>query len=98
MPALLSLGVRPCSVEVGYRKKNFCEQRAPQWSGCGPGRISGPVGEQTSRVPSGLVFQVIIRRFVQQLGRTLLFWVIVPIAVLIVFNLFTLLAAYMECR
>ena len=48
--------------------------------------------------PVDSAFQLIIRRFVRQLGRKLLFWVIVPIAVLIVFNLFTLLAAYVECR
>ena len=44
------------------------------------------------------VFQLIIRRFLRQFGRTLLFWVIVPIAVIIVFNLLMLLAAYVECR
>jgi hypothetical protein len=43
-------------------------------------------------------FQLIIRRFVRQLGRTLLFWIVVPIAVLVVFNLLMLLAAYVECR
>ena len=44
------------------------------------------------------VFQLIIRRFLRQFGRTLLFWVIVPIAVIIVFNLLMLSAAYVECR
>ena len=39
-----------------------------------------------------------IRRFVRQLRRTVLFWVVVPIAVLIVFNLLKLFAAYVECR
>jgi|RhiMetdeSRZDD1v2_1073273.scaffolds.fasta_scaffold856160_1 hypothetical protein len=46
----------------------------------------------------GSVFQLIIRRFVRQFGRTLLFWVIVPTAVVIIFNLLMLLAAYVECR
>ena len=44
------------------------------------------------------VVQLIIRRFFRQLGRTLLFWAVVPIAVLIVFNLLMLLVACVECR
>jgi hypothetical protein len=44
------------------------------------------------------VFRLIFRRFIRQFGRTLFFWVIVPIAVIILFNLLALLAAYVECQ
>ena len=44
------------------------------------------------------VYRLIIRRLIRQFGHTLAFWIVVPIAVLIVFNLLAFLAAYVECR
>ena len=44
------------------------------------------------------VVKLILQRFTRQLGRTLFFWVVIPILILVVFNLLALLAAYIECR
>jgi hypothetical protein len=44
------------------------------------------------------VFTLILQRFIRRLGPRLFFWVVVPILVIVIFNLLMLLAAYVECR
>lgn len=45
-----------------------------------------------------LVFKLILQRFYQKLGPSLLWFVVVPIGFLLLFNFLMWIAAYVECR
>ncbi len=44
------------------------------------------------------VFKLILRRFLQQFGRTFTYWIVLPIVVVLAINVFLAIAAYIECR